>query len=73
MEGQNEFELLVPTATERSRRAEIFETRQQRKKETRTFNQLKSTANAKAELNHRSQTCEVRADTGISRRGKMNR
>jgi hypothetical protein len=28
---------------------------------------------AKAELNRRSQVCEVLAGTGISRRGKMNR
>jgi hypothetical protein len=27
----------------------------------------------KAELNHRSQICEVLTGTGISRRGKLNR
>ena len=55
MEGKNRFELLAQAPTEGSRRAEIFETCQQRKKETCAFRQLKNTANAKAELNRRSQ------------------
>jgi hypothetical protein len=36
----------VPPPTEGSRRAEIFETRQQWKKEARASSQLKGTANA---------------------------
>jgi len=54
VERQNEFELLVPTPAERSRRAEVFETRQQRTKEMRAFNQLKKHRDAKVELNRRS-------------------
>ena len=72
MEGQNDFDLFIPTPTERSRRCEVPETRQRRTKETHVFNQLKGHRDTKAELNRRSQVCEVLTGTGISRREKRS-